>query len=87
MRSTFLLNPVQATPKPADPGSSAPVDIFGNPIEDVDRWMRDQDKKLAAETKKAAADKAKSSERPRLIKSLLGRFVPGPASAKRTQPN
>jgi serine/threonine protein kinase len=31
--------------EPARLGPSRPVDIFGNPIEDVDAWLRDQDQK------------------------------------------
>ncbi len=34
--------------EPARAGPSQPVDIFGNPIEDVDAWLRDQDQQMQA---------------------------------------
>ena len=84
------LNPVMSKPV-VEVKPDIPVDIFGNPIADVDKWMKDQDRKLAQEVKQQAYDekqaKSKSGQRPRFLKSLLGRLVAGPAEPKRSVTN
>ncbi|WP_050928993.1 serine/threonine protein kinase [Aestuariivita boseongensis] len=66
-----------------------PVDIFGNPIEDVDKWMREQERALArqakAEAAALAADAPKGKQR--FLKSLISRLVPGQSDPKRSVTN
>lgn len=45
-RMAQTCHPLQAAPSSAKP--SQPVDLFGTPIEDVDAWLRDQDRMAQA---------------------------------------
>ena len=65
-----------------------PVDIFGNPIEDVDKWLRQQEKAAAKEAREAASAQGdKPVRQQRFMKSLLSRLVPGTSDPKRSATN
>ncbi|MCE8008135.1 serine/threonine-protein kinase [Aestuariivita sp.] len=70
-----------------------PVDIFGNPIEDVAQWLREQDRQIARETGSEATPPPEQTatpdptERPRSLKSLLGRLMPSPTGTNRSCTN
>ncbi len=62
---------------------SQPVDIFGNPISDVDAWQKEQDRALKAARKAAQAAQAAREKKdtaqaaPRsVIARFMGRFAP-----------
>lgn len=72
-----------------EPGT--PVDIFGNPIHDVEAWLTEQERALSeAEHAKAEAEtlaaQPRQAARPRFLKSLIHRFAasPAPAHPRRT---
>ncbi|MDQ2090884.1 serine/threonine protein kinase [Marimonas arenosa] len=55
-----------------------PVDLFGNPIEDVDAWMREQDRILKAKAKLDAVKVSERSDEHEVRpKSLIGRLLTG----------
>ena len=63
-----------------------PVDIFGNPIHDVEAWLKEQDRALAQADRaerKAEAKAAAATVRPRLLKSIMHRFSGGGAARPR----
>jgi len=76
-RMTNPLNPVMPVKKEED-RPAVPVDIFGNPIKDVDKWMREQDRALAKQEKSKPDRAAKPNgpkQSPRFMRSLLSRLV------------
>lgn len=82
---THVSNPLSPVipVKPVEQKPDGPVDIFGNPIKDVDKWMREQERALA----KQAKEDGTPERRPRFIKSLLSRLVPGQSDPKRSVQN
>ncbi len=80
------LNPAMpSTQEEARP--QTPVDIFGNPIEDVDKWMRDQENAQSKADADSAKDAADRKPRQRFMKSVISRLVSGPADPKRSVTN
>lgn len=78
------LNPIQIAPK-VEEKPKTPVDIFGNPIQDVEKWLREQDRNDLREARKAPEPaESRDAPRPRFLKSLLSRLVPGPSDPKHT---
>jgi serine/threonine protein kinase len=68
------LNPVRPTTQQQETNASGqPVDIFGNPIEDVQKWLREQDKQLRSTKRKEEGSTVVKPRRPRFIRSLLNR--------------
>lgn len=82
-RMTNPLNPVMPVKKEEE-RPDIPVDMFGNPIKNVEKWMREQDRTLSKQ-EKAKPDRVvkptKPKQGPRFMRSLLSRLVskePGP---------
>ena len=68
-----------------EPGT--PVDIFGNPIHDVDAWLKDQERALSEAEQARAETEARRSQsepaaRPRFLKSLIHRLAGSTAPAR-----
>jgi hypothetical protein len=61
-----------------EPGT--PVDIFGNPIHDVDAWLKEAERAQAAA--EAVASQPRQAGRPRFLKSLIHRFAASTAPAR-----
>lgn len=86
-KMTNPLSPSIAAPK-TEERPDKPVDIFGNPIENVDKWLRDQDKSSGRHADRQTAKNANGREqRPRFLKSLLSRLVPGAGSQNHSVTN
>lgn len=83
------LNPVIPVKK-NDERPAVPVDIFGNPIKDVDKWMRDQERALAKQDK-TKPDRTVKPKRPkqgqRFMRSLLSRLVSKEPDPKQSATN
>ena len=52
-----------------------PVDIFGNPIEDIDAWMQDQDMRAQQRAAEKAAAEAPPEEPERRRPGLIARSL------------
>lgn len=64
-----------------------PVDIFGNPIHDVEAWLKEQERAQSGAAQAAAdadapALQARQPGRSRFLKSLIHRFSASPAQAR-----
>lgn len=85
---TKMTNPLAPTlaKREVETRPETPVDIFGNPIENVEKWLREQDRERRAEEKAATAKRGRGQS-PRFLKSLLSRVVSGPGAQNRSVTN
>jgi len=88
---TRMTNPLQpALHKPEAPKRpETPVDIFGNPISDVEAWLREEEgaPPIEPQTERPPEEPEPRGKRPRFLKSLLSRLVAGHGEAGRSVTN